>query len=118
MSGGHFSYKQYEIDTIADDVEELIAKDAYYSASEQYSPATIAEFRTGLRYLRMAAVYAQRIDWLVSCDDGEDSFHRRLAVDLKAIDGFTSTIEHLEHSHAKLLIRIAALEQRYEDDNK
>lgn len=29
-----------------------------------------------------AQVYAQRIDWLLSGDDGEDNFHLRLKEDL------------------------------------
>jgi hypothetical protein len=31
----------------------------------------------------MAQVYAHRVDWLLSGDDGEESFLRRLAEDLK-----------------------------------
>jgi hypothetical protein len=33
----------------------------------------------------MAQIYAQRIDWLVSGDDNEDSFHKRLAKDLAEV---------------------------------
>ena len=35
--------------------------------------------------LRSAAIYVQRIDWLVSGDDGEDSFHRRLQKELEKL---------------------------------
>jgi hypothetical protein len=35
--------------------------------------------------LKLAYVYAQRIDWLLSCDDGEDSFHKRLQAQLKEL---------------------------------
>ena len=45
-----------------------------------------AEFRAGLLMLRRAAVYAQRIDWLVSGDDGEERFHERLVDDLRGIE--------------------------------
>jgi hypothetical protein len=31
----------------------------------------------------MAQIYTQRIDWLVSGDDGEDSFRERLKEDLE-----------------------------------
>lgn len=48
----------------------------------EYSKETIAEFKKGLDILRKASVYAQRIDWLLSCDDGEESFHERLKEDL------------------------------------
>ena len=118
MSGGHFNYDQYKIERIAEDVEQLIVENPTAEDYERFTEATIKEFKVGLRYLRMAAVYAQRIDWLVSGDDGEDSFHRRLAADLAAINGFNQTFEHLEHAFARLAIRVAALEQQHEDDNK
>lgn len=85
MSGGHFNYSQYNIQQIADEVEQIIL-DNNKTEKNQYgdtigynfSPETIEEFKRGLLILRQAYVYAQRIDWLVSCDDGEDSFHSRL----------------------------------------
>jgi hypothetical protein len=36
--------------------------------------------------LLLAQIYVQRIDWLVSGDDGEDSFHSRLDADFEALD--------------------------------
>lgn len=80
MSGGHFNYKQFEIQCIGDEVEQLIIKN-----DSDFSSETIEEFKIGLEHLRKAAVYAQRIDWLVSGDDGEDTFHSRLQKDLKSI---------------------------------
>ena len=47
-----------------------------------YSKETIEEFKKGLSLLRKAYVYAQRIDWLLSDDDGEESFHKRLKEEL------------------------------------
>lgn len=73
MSGGHFNYRQYNIQNIADDVEQLIE-----SNDGNYSEETIVEFKRGLELLRKAQVYVQRIDWLVSGDDGEETFHKRL----------------------------------------
>ena len=88
MSGGYFDYAQYQIGNIADSIEQLI----YNNNSEElnkyknrdYTDETISEFRTALRLLRRAQIYAQRIDWLVSCDDGEGTFHKRLALELAA----------------------------------
>ena len=92
MSGGHFNYKQWEIGNIADEVEQLIIDNDSeeldewgYRKGSHYTPETIAEFKAGLEILRKAHIYAQRIDWLVSCDDGEDSFHRRLKHDLEKL---------------------------------
>ena len=92
MSGGHFQYKQWEIGNIADEVEQLILtndseeKDQWGDRKGyHYTPETIEEFKKGLVLLRQAYVYAQRIDWLVSGDDGEDSFHRRLKFELEKL---------------------------------
>ena len=48
----------------------------------KYSKETIKEFKKGLAILKKAYVYAQRIDWLLSDDDGEESFHKRLKEEL------------------------------------
>lgn len=85
MSGGHFDYKQYQISDIADSIDKLILDETRNPA---YSQQTIEEFNRAVNLLRLASVYVQRIDWLVSGDDGEDSFHRRLQeelVELKTI---------------------------------
>ena len=92
MSGGHFQYKQWEIGNIADEVEQLILTNDSEEKDEwgdrkgyHFSPETIEEFKKGLVLLRQAYVYAQRIDWLVSADDGEDSFHNRLKFELEKL---------------------------------
>jgi hypothetical protein len=89
MSGGYFNYDQFRIGQIASDIEQLIINNGNDELNEwgeyrymQFSPEIIAEFLHGLRVLRQAEVYAQRIDWLLSGDDNEDSFHRRLQQDL------------------------------------
>jgi hypothetical protein len=84
MSGGAFEYKQYVIQEIIDRIEREIEKSREYP----FSPETITEFYNGARYLLLAQIYAQRIDWLVSGDDGEDDFHRRLAEDKDEALGF------------------------------
>ena len=83
MSGGHFDYAQYKIGDIADSIEQLIF-DNNENGQIKYTDQTIDEFCTAIRMLRRAQIYAQRIDWLVSCDDGEESFHKRLVLDLAA----------------------------------
>lgn len=50
-----------------------------------YSEETITEFKNGLDILRFAYIYAQRIDWLLSGDDGEESFHERLKKELEEL---------------------------------
>lgn len=85
MSGGHFDYKQYIIDHIADEVEQLILnngsdeKDEHGTLKyEHLSDEVIHHFKDAYVRLRLAAIYAQRIDWLVSGDDSEESFKHRL----------------------------------------
>jgi len=51
-----------------------------------YSEEVIREFKKGLYFLKMAALYAQRIDWLKSGDDGEDTFLSRLGEGIEKID--------------------------------
>jgi len=90
MSGGQFDYDQYKIGQIADSIEDFI----YHNKSEEideygdkrgrdYSDETIYQFKMAVDILRLAEVYAQRIDWLLSGDDGEKSFHDRLENELK-----------------------------------
>ena len=80
MSGGHFEYQQYNINEIAEGVGKLISENGEYWYD--FSDETISEFKQALQVLNQAYVYAQRIDWLVSGDDGEESFHERLAEEL------------------------------------
>lgn len=85
MSGGHFDYKQYGISAIYDGIKHLIFTNELEEIDEWnnkagrgYTAETIIEFKRAVEVLRLAEIYAQRIDWLVSCDDSEESFHRRL----------------------------------------
>jgi hypothetical protein len=110
MSGGRFEYKQYGISDIADYVHNEIAKsgkpkseqeikgtkrwsgDDWYEKYPddlnyyQYPDDVIEEFKKGYWILRKAAIYAQRIDWILSGDDGDESFIRRLRDELEQLD--------------------------------
>jgi len=92
MSGGAFDYKQYEIGYIADSIEQVIINNGkkrehreswegefYY----EYPPEVIEKFKEAVSKIREAQVYAQRVDWLLSGDDGEESFMKRLNEDLE-----------------------------------
>jgi hypothetical protein len=39
-----------------------------------------------VKVLKIAQVYAQRVDWFLSGDDGEESFLRRLDEDLENLN--------------------------------
>jgi hypothetical protein len=107
MSGGFFDYQQHKIFEIAESVQSVIDKNyvlltdielaenfitkesieycpdcAYHYA---YPPEVIEKFKEGVELLRKAYVYAHRIDWLLSGDDGEESFLKRLNEELNKI---------------------------------
>jgi hypothetical protein len=101
MSGGHFEYKQYTIDEIAEEIDRVIAK-VYKTRKEvedipkdpdhpdynwdrwyDFSDETLAKFIEARDTIRRAAKMAQRVDWLLSGDDGEDSFHKRWKEELE-----------------------------------
>ena len=93
MSGGHFNYSQYNIDQIANDIELIIDNNESKEVNEWgdrvgygFPPEVIDKFREAVTHLRRSYVYAQRIDWLVSGDDGEENFHRRLENDLMEME--------------------------------
>ena len=86
MSGGYFKYEQFKLQQIADDIEQLIVENEETDWDEPYSPETLSEFNEAVRLLRRAYIYVQRIDWLVSCDDNEATFNKRLHEQLKDQD--------------------------------
>lgn len=104
MSGGAFNYSQYRINEIADAIkseldrqgterpkDELWYDAKYYEEYPQdklyptYSEEVQKEMKNAVNFLRKAAVYAQRVDWFLSGDDGEESFLRRLKEELKQL---------------------------------
>jgi len=95
MSGGHYRYKQHHIQDIIESIKEIIdsnnTKDEWGYCTE-YDEEIISEMKKGIDFLKIAYVYAQRIDWLRSGDDGEENFKKRLKEDLEAIHNECSRI--------------------------
>jgi len=92
MSGGRFQYQQYSIWQIAEEIQHVIDTNEDESINEWgdkrgrgYMPEVIARLQEGVRALKTAYVYAQRADWLLSDDDSEESFLRRLGNELGKI---------------------------------
>ena len=85
MSGGYFEHQQYRLGEMADEIEDVIYmntgvnKDEYY---HNFSEETLAKLKTSVWLLRRTQTYIHRIDWLLSGDDGEETFHKRLINDL------------------------------------
>lgn len=80
MSGGAFDYKQYHLNDIADEIDAIVRRNGTEDACgnvQRYSRKTLMRMRSTAEHLRRAAKMVQRIDWLVSGDDGEETFHKR-----------------------------------------
>jgi hypothetical protein len=105
MSGGAFNYDQYKIGYIVEKIEDVINKNGREKTKEElkeegwrdpdwykkypedlfhykYPDEVIEKMKEGIEVLKKAQIYAQRIDWLLSGDDGEESFLSRLEKDL------------------------------------
>lgn len=101
MSGGRFEYKQYNLSLIRDEIRheleiqgtprpngELFSDPSYYEKYPEekfypkYSKEVDKAFLKAIFYLKVAEIYAQRIDWFLSGDDGEETFLQRLEDDL------------------------------------
>ena len=84
MSGVFFDYAQYRMEDIAAKIDDLISendsteKDSFgENVSYHFPPKIIERFRQAAHTIRRAQEMAQRVDWLVSGDDGEESFMSR-----------------------------------------
>ena len=106
MSGGHFDYKQWHIDNIANQIEQEVIlsgkpipkqKWSYYERQEfeethkhhmnyAYPDSILRRMEEAVYALRAAAIYAQRADYLLSGDDGEESFEERLSKELSELN--------------------------------
>jgi hypothetical protein len=93
MSGGHFDYIQYKLEDVAREIENIIVKNDLNELNEygdrigrDYSEETLDEFVNAIVFLKLCEIYIHRIDYLLSGDDGEDSFHARLRQDIDGDD--------------------------------
>ena len=75
MSGGHFDYAQFRMEDIAVEIDKLIDRNDY--VDYPYPPEIIERFTEAAHTIRQAQEMAQRVDWLVSGDDGDESFMSR-----------------------------------------
>ena len=75
MSAGHFDYIQYKLDDV---IEELFL----ISQSKSYTRPTLERIETAAKTLHMANKMLNRVDYLVSGDDGEGEFHSKWRVEV------------------------------------
>ena len=83
MSGGHIGYHWHRLEGAALEIEELIAmnnSEALDRFGERigngYPKEVIEKFDDAVHTLRQAAEMIERIDYLLSGDDGQESFLR------------------------------------------
>ena len=108
MSGGHWEYIQHRVSDIAEDIDELVEKNGKPKTKEEldeswydpgwyekypedlnhyeYNDQVIEQFKKAAEAIRIAKVYIHRIDWLLSGDDGEETFLERIDEDLKKLE--------------------------------
>jgi len=87
MSGGHFDYQQYRLNDIAEELRRTIAKcrqkREYY---DYYSDKFINDMVDAYHKSKELEVILNRIDWVLSGDDSEESYIERLAEDMSEIE--------------------------------
>lgn len=93
MSGGHFNYSQFRFYDIKDQIEDIINDNDSELVDKWgdkigfgYSKETLVEFRKAIEYLKLAGVYVHCIDYLISGDYSEDSFHEALKEKLQKME--------------------------------
>ena len=84
MSGGHFNYLQNQLSNMAEQVDELIQDNEEEGFDEWggklgtfFDNDIVDKFKKTSHYLKQTAEMVQRVDWLISGDDGEESFKER-----------------------------------------
>jgi hypothetical protein len=121
MSGGHWDYIQHRFTDVADDINELVEKNGKAKTEEElkdegwydpdwykkypeelnhhkYPDEVIEEFKKAAIAVGIAQIYIQRVDWLLSGDDGEESFLRRINEDLKELEDEQNQEEKVHRS--------------------
>jgi len=101
MSGGHFDYQQHRISEIADSIEREIRHNEdgmpifdKPDGWSNHSPEVLDIFKEAVKRLKEATVYAQRIDWYLSGDDGEETLIKKLKEDLEQVKREVKELEN------------------------
>lgn len=106
MSGGFFDNKEWHINNIADQIEQEVILSGkpiprkrweYWqmerfkehpeeAVNYEFPEPVIRKMEEAIYALRAAAIYSKRVDYLISGDDGEESFVRRLNEELDELN--------------------------------
>ena len=100
---------QYRLTDVAEDIDKLIKQNGQPKTDEElkedrwrddewydkypedkfhykYSDEVIEQFKVSSIMIKKAQIYMQRMDWLLSGDDGDESFLTRIDEDLKNLN--------------------------------
>lgn len=97
MSGGTFGYHEYEIENIAETIQNVLDRQGkmkpkgytFYDDDpcyETYPEEVLQHMRDAVKTLRRAYIYARRIDRLLTRDDSNESFLKTLEAQLADLD--------------------------------
>ena len=88
MSGGslQYFYSQFE------ESLQRISQEIKWGKNK-WTPETLLEFQSAVKYLKIAQIYSRRVEWLLSGDDGEDDFSERLKDELEELENNPEIIE-------------------------
>lgn len=96
MSGGHFEYKQFVLNELANRIQEELDKQGVEKPKPIYDweeptyqtyPEEIQQiFKDAVKALKIAQIYVHRVDWYLSGDDGEESLKLCLNKDLEQLN--------------------------------
>ena len=105
MSGGYFDYVQTRLTW---DVEEQLRallnpvtvseRFSFEPVEDPFNEEDRREFRNALYHTKKAAIYLQRVDWYVSGDDGQESFHERLKEELDELETWWKSFKNGEEN--------------------
>ena len=142
MSGGAFEYKQYHIKQIAEDIQSELnkqgrekSKEELYMMGDYYEKYPEERFEVtypkeiqdrmneAVKALEIAHIYAQRVDWYLSGDDGDESFLRRLKEELnqkkkmKATELRINNWVQFKHTETPVIITLGDFVREYKDEH-
>lgn len=95
MSGGYFDYRNYVLEEIAETIRNIIVNNRdpeWIKQQKEHDICTMFEplpkevlkvYEQAYKIIYKANIYARRIDWFESGDDGEETFLKRTKEELE-----------------------------------
>ena len=97
MSGGYFDHRDYQLREFADILKSDIVINRY-----GYTQETIMKLIECHSFLILLSKRLHRVDWMLSCDDGEDNFNEYWNEDAAIAEQESLTIDRLDRARESL----------------